>query len=109
MSSVKQRRCRCFLVQQYFINNDKSLKFGYLDPAARSVPEDRDRASASGSADRTRCDARIAMIPLRDIALIEVSGYWILGIGTLRILVIATLKTEQYSASGVKNISKAAV
>ena len=48
-----------------------------------------------------------------DIALIEVSGYWIsiLGIGTLmiRILVIATLKTEQYSASGVKNISKAVV
>ena len=38
-----------------------------------------------------------------DIALVQVSGYWILGIGTLRILVIATLKTEQYSASGAKS------
>ena len=37
-----------------------------------------------------------------DIALIEVSGYWILDIGSLRISVIATLKTEQYSASGAK-------
>ena len=43
-------------------------------------------------------------LPLRilDIALVEMLGYWILGIGSLRILVIATLKTEQYSASGAK-------
>ena len=41
------------------ISNTQS--FVYLDSAACSVPEDR----ASGSADRTRCDARIAMIPVR--------------------------------------------
>ena len=39
-----------------------------------------------------------------DIALVEMLGCWILGIGSLRILVIATLKTEHYSASGAKVI-----
>ena len=41
-----------------------------------------------------------------DIALVEMLGYWILGIGSLKIMLIATLlsphsryrKTEQYSA-----------
>ena len=37
-----------------------------------------------------------------DIVLVEMLGYWILGIGSLRILDIATPKTEQYSASGAK-------
>ena len=40
-----------------------------------------------------------------DIALVEVSGYWILDISSLRILVIATPKTEQHSASGAKSLN----